>query len=134
MLVNGSGTDIAASGQRHQRLFVLAQQRSQKVIGCPNPPDRFILHAYGMDGPSDDPHAVLIDPLYDAADSLNGIQHHVDIPDIGEIPDHHRFIRHNRGGQNTQCRILRSADGHIAHQRIAAFHNILNHIFLFLRA
>ena len=65
--------------------------------------------------------------MYAGTNLLDCFQHNIDIPHIRQIVDKNILIGHNGCCQNTKCGIFGSAYGHIAHQRIAAFYNIMFH-------
>ena len=127
MLVNGTASDIAASRKRNLGALIFTQQSAYKVIRGADPTNVFIIHRYLSYISRIDLHCMTVDAAYAGTDLLNRLQHYVDIPHIRQIIDEHIFIRHNGRCQDTQCGILRTAYGHIAHQRVAAFYNIMFH-------
>ena len=127
MLVDRSAADITASRKRYLGTLVLAEKRTDKIIGSTDAADVFVIYRYLMDGGSVDLYGMTIDTVNLRSNFLDCLQKHINITYIRKIFDDNLLICHNGSCQNTKRGILCSADHNISYQRIAAFHNILIH-------
>ena len=101
MLVDGSASDITASRKCHFRSLILAQQCSQKVIGCSYLLYIIIINAKISDRASVNLHRMPVNTLNHSPDPFDGFQHHVNIIHIRKVLDQYRLICHDRCCKDT---------------------------------
>ena len=63
MLVDRSAADITASRKRYLGTLVLAEKRTDKIIGSTDAADVFVIYRYLMDGRSVDLYGMTIDTV-----------------------------------------------------------------------
>ncbi len=128
LLAPGKHVDkVYFARKRYLGTLVLAEKRTDKIIGSTDAADVFVIYRYLMDGRSVDLYGMTIDTVNLRSNLLDCLQKHINITYIRKIFDDNLLICHNGSCQNTKRGILCSADHNISYQRIAAFHNILIH-------
>ena len=125
MLVNGPGADGTAAGQRHTGLLVLAEQRSDKVVGCPDPPDKLVVDGHVGNLRRRNGYGMPVDALHSSADFLQGLQHDIHVPHIRQVLEDHLLVCQQCAGNDAQCRIFRTADDYLTPERSSALHDKL---------
>ena len=126
--VYGPASDGTAAGKGDLCLLVLAEQGPQEIVGSPDFLDVFVVDVQRFNGRAVDNDRMGVRPLHPAADSLDGAQHDIDVPDIGEVFNRDRVVGHDRRRQNGQGRILRPANGYFPVQGLTALDYKLFHI------
>ncbi len=125
--IDGAAADDTATGKGHLGFLVLAQERTQQVVGGANLLHILVIQNQAVDGGAVDANRVRVHPLNHGADVADGIQHDVDVADIGEIVDENCFVGHDGGCQDGERGILRAANLHFADQSVAALYDVLFH-------
>ena len=92
VLVDRTGTDGTAARKRNIGHVVLAQQRADKVVGCPDLPDVLVVDGYALHVRGADLRGMTIDTLDDSADLLQCLEHDIDVTHVRQILYNHIFI------------------------------------------
>ena len=87
MLVNGTASDIASARKRHLRMFIFSKQRAQKIIGCADFFNVFIINADIGNGRTINLYCRSVDSFYLGSDPGNCFQQNIDVSYVRQIFD-----------------------------------------------
>ena len=120
MLVNGTGTQVAAA--RHGNLCGTkpAQKRTKKIIAGAHLTGKLVGDLGAVDMGGIDFVCAFADHANVGTQFAENLQRGHDITDTGKIFNNASATCQNRGRQNGNCRIFGSANGDLARQRCSA--------------
>ena len=120
VLVNGAGAKVAAAGHGHLGRAETAQQRAQKIIAGAHLAGQIVRHLCTGQAGGINLIGMLIQQPHLCTQGGEGLQRNGHVVNVGHIFQH-TFIggQNGRGQQGHRC-IFRTADGHFAHQGLAA--------------
>ena len=127
MLVNRAQADIAAAGQSHFRLAVLAEEGSDQVVGTADLPDGLVIYRLILDIRSVNYICMSFRVCDFAADVADCSNQRADVADIRNIFYGDRLICHDCSCHDRKRRVFRAGNFNFAGERAAAFHDIIFH-------
>ena len=130
VLVDRTGTDLAAARKRYTGLFVFTQHRTDQIIGSSDLMNIVVVDHEFTDALAvdlNDMGIILFRKAHHGADGFYSFQEYTDIVDIRQIADRHGLIAHDRCRQDAKSGILRPADLNVTDERIPTLDDILFH-------
>lgn len=110
VLVNRTGGEIAAAGQRHMGSAEPPQQRTHQIIAGTHSADKLLIRLAALNVRAVDLHHAGLRGSKLRAHSVEDTQQNPDIGNIGNILDPALAADQQGGGQDRHGRVLRAAD------------------------
>ena len=123
VLVDGADAEVAAAGHGDFRLAETAKQRADEIIGGTDLPGQLIRGAGRADMGAVDLHRVAIDCTDVGPQLFQNLQTQRHIGDLGNIFNAADTVHHQRGGDDGDGGVFRTADGNLSGQSFSAPYN-----------
>ena len=125
MLVDGAdAAEIAAAGHGNLCPAETAQQSADEIVGSPELPGKLIRGPGGVDVTAVNLHRVAVDGADGRAKLLQNLQNRGNVGDLGDVFNAADAVHQNGGGNNGNGGVLRTADLHLAEQRLASVYDV----------